>query len=48
MNSHFFSDGKLLASLLLCGSLVALAPNAMNAQGRAQTSVVNRLQPKEL
>ena len=39
MNSHFLLNSKLHASLILCASFVALAPNTMNAQGNISTTV---------
>lgn len=42
MNSHFFQNGKLHASLLLCASFIALAPNVMEAQGNLQTALTSQ------
>lgn len=39
MNSYFLLSSKLYASLLLCASFIALAPNTMNAQGKVGTKV---------
>lgn len=39
MNSHFLQNSKLYASLLLCASYVALAPNTMNALGNAGSAM---------
>lgn len=44
MNSHFLQNSRLFASLLLCGSFIALAPNTMEAQGNSPKTATSRQQ----